>query len=95
VTPLALVEETLVRSWETAFIAFRALRRNKLRSALTALGVLIGVFSIIAIASLDHEANGWLAVSTIVFLALFVRPTMLILNWKIMLLWEMFYAGVN
>jgi putative ABC transport system permease protein len=36
-------------------IAFRALRRNKLRSVLTALGIIIGVGAVIA---MDSIANG-------------------------------------
>jgi putative ABC transport system permease protein len=39
----------LLRVGLTAMIAFRALRRNKLRSTLTALGIIIGVASVIAI----------------------------------------------
>ena len=36
----------LVQSWQTFFIALRALRRNKMRSTLTALGIIIGVASV-------------------------------------------------
>src|SRR5262249_38727698 len=36
---------------ETVFIAFRALRANKLRSALTMLGLVIGVASVIVLVS--------------------------------------------
>ncbi|OYW72547.1 MAG: multidrug ABC transporter substrate-binding protein [Verrucomicrobia bacterium 12-59-8] len=38
-----------MRAGLTAMIAFRALRRNKLRSTLTALGIIIGVASVVAI----------------------------------------------
>ena len=37
--------------------ALRALRRNKLRSALTMLGIVIGVAAVIAMVSLGQGAN--------------------------------------
>ena len=41
-----------MRFFATIFVAFRALRRNKMRSILTALGIIIGVMSVIAVVSL-------------------------------------------
>ncbi len=38
-------------------IALRALRRNKLRSALTALGIIIGVGAVIAMVSIGNGAK--------------------------------------
>jgi putative ABC transport system permease protein len=38
-------------------IAFRALRRNKLRSVLTALGIIIGVGAVIAMVSIGNGAK--------------------------------------
>ncbi len=44
--------------FESTFkIAFRALRRNKLRSALTALGIIIGVGAVIAMVSIGNGAR--------------------------------------
>ena len=37
------LQALLSQSWQTAFLALRALRRNKLRSSLTALGIILGV----------------------------------------------------
>jgi len=47
----------LNRSWQTAFIALRALRRNKLRSGLTALGIIIGVGSVVAMVAVGNGAQ--------------------------------------
>jgi putative ABC transport system permease protein len=44
----------LLRAGITAMIAFRALRRNKLRSILTALGIIIGVASVVSIMALGR-----------------------------------------
>ncbi len=44
----------LLRVGLTAMIAFRALRRNKLRSTLTALGIIIGVASVVSIMALGR-----------------------------------------
>jgi len=44
----------LLRTGLTAMIAFRALRRNKLRSILTALGIIIGVASVVSIMALGR-----------------------------------------
>ncbi|MDX2187453.1 MAG: ABC transporter permease [Opitutaceae bacterium] len=46
-----------MRILATTVIAFRALRRNKLRSILTALGMIIGVGSVIAAVSLGNGAK--------------------------------------
>ena len=44
--------------FESTFkIAFRALRRNKLRSVLTALGIIIGVGAVIAMVSIGNGAK--------------------------------------
>ncbi len=43
--------------WQTLLVALRALRRNKLRSALTTLGVVIGVAAVIAMVSLGEGAK--------------------------------------
>jgi putative ABC transport system permease protein len=47
----------LVQSWQTVFIALRALRRNKLRSTLTALGIIIGVASVVAMVAVGNGAQ--------------------------------------
>jgi putative ABC transport system permease protein len=54
---VAAVITTLLRSWQTAFIALRALRRNKLRSGLTALGIIIGVASVVALVAVGNGAQ--------------------------------------
>ena len=46
-----------MRYESTLKIAFRALRRNKLRSALTALGIIIGVGAVIAMVSIGNGAK--------------------------------------
>ena len=48
---IALFQALLLRPLLTAMIALRALRRNKLRSILTALGIIIGVASVVAMVS--------------------------------------------
>jgi putative ABC transport system permease protein len=45
---------TLLRTALTALTALRALRRNKLRSSLTALGIIIGVFSVVVMVALGN-----------------------------------------
>jgi putative ABC transport system permease protein len=45
---------TLLRAALTALTALRALRRNKLRSSLTALGIIIGVFAVVAMVALGN-----------------------------------------
>jgi putative ABC transport system permease protein len=47
----------LLRTLLTALTALRALRRNKLRSCLTALGIIIGVFAVIAMVALGNGAR--------------------------------------
>jgi putative ABC transport system permease protein len=51
------IRGTLVRTGETAFISFRALRRNTLRSSLTALGIIIGVASVVAMVAVGNGAK--------------------------------------
>src|SRR3977135_193451 len=46
-----------MRVGPTFKIAFRALRRNKLRSVLTALGIIIGVGAVIAMVSIGNGAK--------------------------------------
>ena len=46
-----------LRSLLTAMIALRALRRNKLRSGLTALGIIIGVASVVAMVAVGNGAQ--------------------------------------
>ena len=46
-----------MRLLSTFKIAARALRRNKLRSALTALGIIIGVGAVIAMVSIGNGAK--------------------------------------
>ncbi len=46
-----------MRLASTFKIAFRALRRNKLRSALTALGIIIGVGAVIAMVGIGNGAK--------------------------------------
>ncbi len=43
-----------MRFFSTIFVAFRALRRNKMRSILTALGIIIGVGAVIAMVSIGN-----------------------------------------
>ncbi len=47
----------LLQSWQTFFIALRALRRNKLRSGLTALGIIIGVAAVVAMVAVGNGAQ--------------------------------------
>jgi putative ABC transport system permease protein len=47
----------LAQAWQTIFIALPALRRNSMRSALTALGIIIGVASVIAMVALGKGAQ--------------------------------------
>jgi putative ABC transport system permease protein len=48
---------TLLRGALTSLTALRALRRNKLRSSLTALGIIIGVFAVVAMVALGNGAR--------------------------------------
>lgn len=52
-----LLHILLLRVWQTAFIALRALRRNKMRSMLTALGIIIGVASVVAMVAVGNGAQ--------------------------------------
>lgn len=52
-----LVQILFIRSWQTTLIALRALRRNKLRSGLTALGIIIGVASVVAMVAVGNGAQ--------------------------------------
>ena len=54
---LALLQALLLRPLLTAMIALRALRRNKLRSSLTALGIIIGVASVVAMVAVGNGAQ--------------------------------------
>ena len=45
---------SVLRTALTALTALRALRRNKLRSSLTALGIIIGVFAVVAMVALGN-----------------------------------------
>jgi putative ABC transport system permease protein len=53
----ASIENFVLRSLLTAMIALRALRRNKLRSGLTALGIIIGVASVVAMVAVGNGAQ--------------------------------------
>ena len=47
----------LLQSWQTGFIALRALQRNRLRSSLTALGIIIGVAAVVAMVAVGNGAQ--------------------------------------
>lgn len=51
------VHAFLIQTWQTLFIALRALRRNKLRSGLTALGIIIGVAAVVSMISVGNGAK--------------------------------------
>jgi len=51
---LTLLRGILLRTALTALTALRALRRNKLRSSLTALGIIIGVFAVVAMVAIGN-----------------------------------------
>jgi putative ABC transport system permease protein len=53
----SLVTILAIRALQTAFLALRALRRNKLRSCLTALGIIIGVASVVAMVAVGNGAQ--------------------------------------
>jgi putative ABC transport system permease protein len=57
VNVLAPIQIALLQSWQTVFVALRALRRNKLRSGLTALGIIIGVGSVVAMVAVGNGAR--------------------------------------
>jgi len=50
-------QSTCVQILQTALIALRALRRNKMRSMLTALGIIIGVASVVAMVAVGNGAQ--------------------------------------
>ena len=52
-----LFQALILRPLLTALIALRALRRNKLRSTLTALGIIIGVASVVAMVAVGNGAQ--------------------------------------
>ncbi len=54
---LTTLQSALLHTWQTAFIALRALRRNKMRSGLTALGIIIGVASVVALVAVGNGAQ--------------------------------------
>jgi len=54
---LDYIQTFFLRSLLTAMIALRALRRNKMRSILTALGIIIGVASVVAMVSVINGAQ--------------------------------------
>jgi putative ABC transport system permease protein len=62
--------------WTTLLLAFRALRRNSLRSGLTMLGIVIGVAAVIAIVTLGSGASARVSagVSSLGDRLLFVNP---------------------
>jgi putative ABC transport system permease protein len=51
------IQNLFTRAWQTAVIALRALRRNKMRSMLTALGIIIGVASVVAMVAVGNGAQ--------------------------------------
>jgi putative ABC transport system permease protein len=51
---LSWLRGILLRTALTSLTALRALRRNKLRSSLTALGIIIGVFAVVAMVALGN-----------------------------------------
>ena len=53
----AFLQIQLLQVWQTALIALRALRRNKMRSMLTALGIIIGVASVVAMVAVGNGAQ--------------------------------------
>jgi len=52
-----LIQSVFTRSGQTALIALQALRRNKMRSTLTALGIIIGVASVVAMVAVGNGAQ--------------------------------------
>jgi len=53
----SFIQIKLLQIWQTALIALRALRRNKMRSMLTALGIIIGVASVVAMVAVGNGAQ--------------------------------------
>ena len=54
---IPLLQALVPRPLLTAMIALRALRRNALRSILTALGIIIGVASVVAMVAVGNGAR--------------------------------------
>ena len=54
---LDYIQTFLLRTLQTALISLRALRRNKMRSMLTALGIIIGVASVVAMVAVGNGAQ--------------------------------------
>jgi len=54
---LLWIQNVFIQGWQTALIALRALRRNKMRSMLTALGIIIGVASVVAMVAVGNGAQ--------------------------------------
>ncbi|MCU0857862.1 MAG: ABC transporter permease [Pontiellaceae bacterium] len=54
---LTTLKSFLAQSGQTVIIALRALRRNKLRSGLTSLGIIIGVASVVTIVAVGNGAE--------------------------------------
>ena len=54
---MARLRSLILRPLLTGIVALRALRRNKLRSALTALGIIIGVASVVAMVAIGTGAQ--------------------------------------
>src|ERR1017187_2504866 len=54
---LNLIRTFLLRTLQTLLISLRALRRNKMRSILTALGIIIGVASVVAMVAVGNGAQ--------------------------------------
>jgi putative ABC transport system permease protein len=54
---LDFIRTFLLRTLLTALISLRALRRNKMRSILTALGIIIGVASVVAMVAVGNGAQ--------------------------------------
>ncbi len=48
---------SVIQLWQSIFVAMRALRRNKLRSGLTALGIIIGVAAVVAMVAVGNGAQ--------------------------------------
>ena len=54
---LSFLKSLILRPLLTSMIALRALRRNKLRSILTALGIIIGVCSVVVMVAVGNGAQ--------------------------------------
>ena len=54
---LTKLQTLFFQTWQTVWIALRALRRNKLRSGLTALGIIIGVAAVVAMVAVGNGAQ--------------------------------------